>query len=508
MTTTDTAPPAGRTTPVAEPGPDTGLFAPVRAGIPAEAATGDRAWLQAMLDSEAALARVQARLGTVPEHAARAITEAARADRFDLPRLALLARETANPVVPMVRELARLVAEKDQEAVHYVHQGSTSQDVLDTGLMLVASRTLALVLADLDRTAVALAALARRHRDTPMAARTLGLHAVPTTFGLKAAGWLQGVLDAEERLRRVHDTGLPVQLGGAAGTLAGYQAYARIHSASPDDGDRRVRLLPGLLATELGLAEPLVPWHTVRTPLTDLAAALAQTGAALGTVAADVTLLSRTETAEVAEPAAEGRGVSSAMPHKRNPALSALIRSAAYQLPSLVGTLLHAAIHDDERPAGAWHAEWQPLRDCLRLAAGAAHTAAELTEGLTVHPDRMLANLRLTGGLVVSERLAAALSTDLGRARAKAVVSEASATSARTGRPIADVLAEHPALAVPRSAAGLAPLCDPRHYTGVAGELVDRVLDRCRRNRPCGTADPLPRAFPPATAEPAERTAR
>lgn len=468
-----------------QPAADTGLFSPVRAGTPAEAATTDTACLQAMLDTEAALARVQARLGAVPESAARAIGDAAHADHFDLAELAVQARGAANPVVPLVRRLTALVAAKDPDAAHSVHQGSTSQDILDTGLMLVAARTLDLILADLDRTAAALARLAARHRDTPMAARTLGQHAVPTTFGLKAAGWLQGVLDARDRLRRVREAGLPVQLGGAAGTMAGYLEYALLHVAdAADDGRRYIEELPAGLAAELGLAEPLVPWHTVRTPLADLGAALALLTGALGSVAADVQLLSRTETGEVAEPAADGRGTSSAMPHKRNPALSALIRSAAYQVPSLVGTLMQVSVHDDERPAGAWHAEWQPLRDCLRLAGGAAHTAAELTEGLTVHEDRMRATLDLTGGLVVSERLAALLSVELGRAEAKALLARVSAEAATTGRHLADVLAEAPALSGRRSADDLRELADPAHYTGAAGQLVDRVLDRYESDRP------------------------
>lgn len=477
-----------------QPATDTGLFSPVRAGTPAEAATTDTACLQAMLDTEAALARAQARLGAVPESAARAIGAAARAEHFDLAELAVQARGAANPVVPLVRRLTALVAAQDADAAHSVHQGSTSQDILDTGLMLVAARTLDLILADLDRTAGALARLAARHRDTPMAARTLGQHAVPTTFGLKAAGWLQGVLDARDRLRRVRDAGLPVQLGGAAGTMAGYLQYALLHvpDAADDEGRRYIRELPAALAAELGLTEPLVPWHTVRTPLADLGAALALLTGALGSLAADVQLLSRTETGEVAEPAAEGRGTSSAMPHKRNPALSALIRSAAYQVPSLVGTLMQVSVHDDERPAGAWHAEWLPLRDCLRLAGGAAHTAAELTGGLTVHEDRMRANLDLTGGLVVSERLAALLSVELGRAEAKTLLARVSAEAATTGRHLADVLAEAPALTGRRSADDLRELSDPAHYTGAAGQLVDRVLDRYEGDRPTGPSAPGP----------------
>ncbi|MFJ7205889.1 3-carboxy-cis,cis-muconate cycloisomerase [Streptomyces sp. NPDC098789] len=477
--------------PVGEPVPDAGLLSPVRAGTAAEAATGDTAVLQAMLDAEAALARAQARLGVVPARAAGAVTAAARAELYDLREVAVRARASANPVVALVRMLTEAVARQDPGAAQYVHQGSTSQDVLDTALMLVAARTADLILADLDRTAAALAALARAHRDTPMAARTLGQHAVPTTFGLKAVGWLQAVLDAEERLRRVREEGLPVQLGGAAGTMAGYLEYARLGSGSgsgdgfapvrePDDYAPR---LTAAVAAELGLAEPLVPWHTVRTPLADLAAALSLTASGLGTLAADVQLLSRTETAEVTEAAAEGRGASSAMPHKRNPALAALIRSAAYQLPALVATLAQAAVTDDERPAGAWHAEWETLRTALRLTGGAAATAAELAAGLVVHPARMRANLELTGGLVVSERLAALLSPELGRAGARSLVSAASARAAGSGRHLADVLAEAPELAGRHDAPALRALCEPAHYTGAAAALVDRVLARHARTR-------------------------
>ncbi|MFD9467157.1 lyase family protein, partial [Streptomyces sp. NPDC060027] len=429
----------------------------------------------------------QAGLGTVPASAAAAISAAARAEHFDVREVAVRARAAANPVVALVRMLADTVAEKDPEAAHYVHQGSTSQDVLDTALMLVAARTVSLILADLDRTAAALAALAERHRDTPAAARTLGQHAVPTTFGLKAAGWLQAVLDAEERLRAIREGGLPVQLGGAAGTMAGYLAYARIQGpVGPGGAEDCVRRLPAAVAAELGLAEPAVPWHTVRTPVADLAGALSLTTAGLGTFATDVQLLSRTETGEVTEPGAEGHGASSAMPHKRNPALAALIRSAAYQIPGLVSGLAQAAVVDDERPAGAWHAEWWPLRECLRLAGGAAHTAAELAEGLTVHADRMRANLALTGGLVVSERLAAVLSSELGRAPAKALVGRASALAASSGRHLADVLAEAPELTGRHGPGSLRALCDPEQYTGAAGTLVDRVVTRFRTTRAGG----------------------
>ncbi|MBP2703981.1 3-carboxy-cis,cis-muconate cycloisomerase [Microbispora sp. RL4-1S] len=389
-----------------------GLLSPVRAGGAAEATTGDAAWVRAMLDAEAALARAQSRLGEIPGDAARAVTAAARDLRIDPSDLALRARDAGNPVVPLIARLRGAVP----GAAGHVHRGATSQDILDTAAMLVAARTRAVVLPFLGRLLDALAGLADAHRDTPMAGRTLGRQAVPTVFGLRAAGWLTGCLDARDRLAAAP---LPVQLGGAAGTMAGY-------------GEHALALLP-LFAEETGLDEPELPWHTVRTPVTGLASALAGVTGATGKLATDVILLAQSEVGEAGEPPAPGRGGSSAMPHKRNPVLSIMIRSAALQVPALVQIILSSQVAEHERPAGAWHAEWQPLRECLRLAGGAAETAAELAEGLRIFPDRMRANL---DGLLA-------------------------------------VLAEH----------GGAP------GVGAASALIDRALARHRRTRPGGCGD-------------------
>ncbi|WP_307796587.1 3-carboxy-cis,cis-muconate cycloisomerase [Actinomadura barringtoniae] len=344
----------------------------MRAGTAAEAATGDRSWLQALLDAEAALARAQARLGMIPQDSADAIASAARAENFDLPELARRARGAGNPVVPLVADLRGLVGEAGED----VHRGATSQDIVDTAAMLVADRTRGGILTALDRALAALAELAETHRDVPMVGRTLGRQALPITFGLKAAGWLMGVLEARERLAAVR---LPVQLGGAAGTLSDYGAQGLD--------------LVAAFAAENGLAQPDLPWHTRRTPIIDLASALGLASGALGKIATDVVLLAQSEVDEVAEPAAPGRGGSSAMPHKRNPALATMIRAAALQVPAHVQILLAAQATPHERPAGEWHAEWEPLRECLRLTGGAAETAAELLDGLEVAPDRMRANL-------------------------------------------------------------------------------------------------------------------
>ncbi|CAL9319211.1 3-carboxy-cis,cis-muconate cycloisomerase [Streptomyces rochei] len=437
--------------------PDAGLLAPGWAGSPAADATDDRALVRALLDAEAALTRAQAGLGLAPEEAARAVTEAADPARFDASSLAERARGGGNPVIPLVADLTKAVGE---EHGPYVHRGATSQDILDSALMLVAARALEPLLADLGRAERALARLAAEHRDTAMPGRTLTQHAVPTTFGLKAAGWRALVLDARDRTAAVRSA-LPAQLGGAAGTLAAFGAYG-----APDP-----LALPAAYARELGLCAPLLPWHTLRTPVADLAGCLAFAAGALGKIAADVLTLSRTEIGELAEGSGGG---SSAMPHKANPVRSTLIAAAARRAPQLAATLYGSLAAEDERPAGAWHAEWEPLRDLLRLTGGAARDAAELTEGLQVRPEAMREHLALTHGLIVSERLSAELAPVLGRARAKALLTELAGRTYTEDRSLAELLAEVPEL----KGLDLIALTDPARYTGSAGALTDRALER------------------------------
>ncbi|MGW0705562.1 lyase family protein [Streptomyces sp. NPDC002643] len=482
-------------------GTDSGLLSPVWAGTPVEAVTSDEAWLTAMVEFEAELATAQARLGAVPPGTAAAIREAgvvraAGAGRAEAPgggldpaELARLGREAANPVVHFVKRLTELVAEVDTEAAGSVHAGCTSQDVLDSAAMLVATRALTLVRDDLDRMRAALAALARDHRSTPAVARTLTQHAVPTTFGVKAATWLTLVCDAHDRVDALLEKGLPLSLGGAAGTLSAYHDHLTDAGVS---GDHPELLLAALVSAGLGLAQPTVPWHAARTPIADLSAVLSFVGGALGKFAADVLVLSRTEIAEVAEPVAVGRGQSSAMPQKRNPVLSTLVATAARQLPVYALVLEQSMVAEDERSAGAWHAEWQPLRECLRLAAGATHTAAELAEGLVVSADRARANLLLTGSGVVAERLSTTLGRELGRQRAKEAVTRA-VRATETGVPAAEALrhalAETDLTDVPEDAldslGSLDELLDPERFLGAAEPLVDRAVHRA-----CASAEP------------------
>lgn len=436
---------------------DAGLLAPGWTGSAAASATGDRAYLRALLDAEAALTRAQESLGLTPPGAGSAVTSAADDGDFDPRSLAERARGGGNPVIPLVADLTKAAGESYGP---YVHRGATSQDIMDTATMLVAVRSLGLLLADLDRVQRALARLAAEHRDTPMPGRTLTQHAVPTTFGLKAAGWRSLVLDARDRVTAVRDS-LPAQLGGAAGTLAAFTAYGATDATA----------LPAAFARELGLRAPLLPWHTLRTPIADLAGCLALTAGALGKVATDVLTLARTEIAELTEGSGGG---SSAMPHKANPVRSTLIAAAARRAPQLAATLYGALTAQDERPAGAWHAEWEPLRDLLRLVGGAARDAAEAAEGLRVDADAMRAHLGLTHGLIVSERLSAALSAVLGRARAKELLTELARRTYTEDRTLGELLSEEPDL----KDVDLDELTDPARYTGSAGALTDRALER------------------------------
>jgi 3-carboxy-cis,cis-muconate cycloisomerase len=351
--------------------PFSGLFVPEAV---AEATSGE-AWLAAMLEVEGSLAEAEAEAGLIPGEAAKAIRAACDAGGFDVDRVSRAGRTSANPVVPLVAELREKVG---GDAAEFVHHGATSQDVMDSAAMLVASRALGVIRPELDGVAVACAELAKRHRETPMAGRTLLQQALPVTFGLKAAVWLDSVVSARERLDSVS---LAVQLGGPAGTLA---------SLGPE-GERVV----GLLAARLGLDEPAVPWHTARTRIADLGASLAIAAGALEKIALDVVLLSQAEVGEVAEPSGEGRGASSSMPHKRNPAGSVVAIACARRVRGDAGVLLAAMPQELERAAGAWQSEWAPLSDALALTGGAAAAMRDVLGGLEVRPERMRENLEL-----------------------------------------------------------------------------------------------------------------
>ncbi len=344
-------------------------FAPIFVPAALRAAVSDGAWLAAMLEAEAALARAEASTGAIPAGAAAAIAGRCDPAGFDLDEILEQGRAVGNAAEPLVRALRERVGGED---ARYVHLGATSQDVLDTAAMLLARGAVGLIREELDGAAAAAAALAAAHRDTPMAGRTLLQQAVPTTFGAKAAGWLVALVDAGDGLRSLR---FPAQLGGAAGTLAPL-------------GERGLEVLAAF-AAELGLAEPVVPWHADRAPLAAIGAALDAAAAACAKVGLDVVLLAQTEVGEVAE--AEGGG-SSTMPHKRNPVRAVLARSCARLVHANVG-ILTGGVHEHERGAGAWQAEWTALSEALAHAGGAAAAARECLQGLEVRPGRMRANM-------------------------------------------------------------------------------------------------------------------
>jgi 3-carboxy-cis,cis-muconate cycloisomerase/3-oxoadipate enol-lactonase len=440
-----------------------GLLGPLSGGSRADAEVSDRAVLQAMLDAERALAVASARVGIVPEAAATAIAGACRAGRFDPDDLGRRALAAGNPVVPLVRDLTDRVAEAaGHEAARWVHHGATSQDILDTAASLVAVRALRPILDDLEGAAEAAAGLADRHRATVMAGRTLGQQALPTTFGRKAAGWLVALDEAATGLVRIRDARLAAQLGGAAGTLA---------SLGPDGVE-----VAAEYARELGLCEPALPWHTDRTRVAELAGALGTAAGVLGKIALDVTLLAQTEVGEVSEAAGEGRGASSTLPHKRNPVTAVLVRAATARVPGLVATLLASMAQEQERASGAWHAEWAPQAELLRLVGGAAARTRELLGGLEVRPDRMRANLEASGGLLLTERLAAALAAALGRVAANDLVGRLAAAAADGARPLREVVLADPQIGAHLDEAAIDRLLDPEGYLGPADRLIDRAL--------------------------------
>ncbi len=449
-----------------------GVFA--RGGVEA----GDAAWLRAMLDAEAGLARALERAGLAPAGAGEAATAAARAGDFNPNELGGLAALTGNPVPGLARALARQVP---QTAVSAVHRGATSQDIVDTAAMLLAKRAIGVIAADLARAADAAAGLAAAHRDSIMIGRTLLQQAVPVTFGLVAAGWLTSLDEARAGLDAVGPR-LAVQFGGAAGTLA-----------SLGEAGQRVT---ALLATELGLAVPVLPWHTDRLRIIDLGAALARVAAVLGKIARDVTLLAQSEVGEVSEgggtdqrgadqqaPAASPRrGGSSAMPHKHNPVASIAILGCTRQVPGLLATLAAASEQELQRAAGAWHAEWEPLTALFRLTGSASSWAADLLPGLVVDTSRMAANLAATKGLPLAEHVSSLLAGVLGGAQAHDLVAEAGARATSAGLPLRDVLLAVPKLEQRLSSAGITAeqidsALEPSGYLGAAGAFVTAALD-------------------------------
>ncbi|QBX36658.1 3-carboxy-cis,cis-muconate cycloisomerase [Brevundimonas sp. S30B] len=396
-----------------------------------DVAFGDDARLQAMLDAEAALARAQAGVGLIPAGAAPAIERACQAELYDLAALGRAVARAANPAIPLVTALMEHVARIDPDSAAWVHHGATSQDIIDTGLVLQVRRAWTSLAADLDRVDAALVKQVQDRGHHVLAGRTLLQHALPTTFGLKAAGWL----DSARRARRAVQAAiedLPPQLGGAAGTLASM-------------GGRGPAVLDGF-AAELGLtASP--SWHARRERIALLGSVLAILVGVLAKAALDISLMMATETSEAFEVPADGGGGSSAMPHKRNPVAVTAVLAASRRAPGLAATLMMSLPQAHERDVGGWHAEWEVVPDLFRLAGGAAARMADVFEGLRIDADRMAANLEMTRGLLFSEAAAVALTGALGRAQAHARVKAAAARVVDEGITLRQALEANPGAA-------------------------------------------------------------
>ena len=401
---------------------DVGLLDPLAHDTRALDLTGDPAFLAAMLETELALSRALVDAGAAP---AWMLTVCGSLDAPDAALLARKSRGGGNPVIPLVEHLAAAADALHPGAGDYVHVGATSQDILDTASMLVARSVCFEVVERLRELGAALAELADDHRATPMVARTLGQHAAPTTFGFVVAGWLDGVTSAIAAVDAAR-VSLPLQFGGAVGTRSTLDQAAARHGTTADT-------VVAALADRLGLAVPTIAWHSNRAPVLAAASALARAATAVGVVALDVTVLARTEIAEVSERIVAGSGSSSAMPHKANPVTAVLVTAAARRAPHALGAVFSAALSEDQRASGAWHSEWLPLRDLERIAVTACAGAVALVERLDVDEGRMAANLALTHGLVDSERVVAALADVVPRGEAFDLVRRAARDAAATG---------------------------------------------------------------------------
>ena len=438
---------------------DSGIYGNLFGSDAMRAVFSERGQVQKWLDVEAALARVQGRLGIIPEDAAAQISSKADADLIDMDLMREEVDRVGYAIMPLVHRLAALC---EGNAGRYVHWGTTTQDIKDTGVVLQIRDALDLVEADLVAVRDGLARLARKYRDTPMAGRSHLQHALPITFGYKAAVWLAPVERHLERLEQLRPRVLMGQFSGAAGTLAS------LHGRGLEVSDA--------LMEELGLARPAIAWHTGRDTIAETLAFLALVTGSLAKIATDVVLLTATETGEVFEPFAPGRGGSSTMPQKRNPVSSELILACAKQVQSRAALVMDAMAADLERSTGPWHVEWAALPEAFVLASGALAQARFLVEGLRVDPDAMRANMDLTRGLIVSEAVMMGLAPGLGRQAAHDLVYEACRIATDERRALLDVLLDMPEVTAKLDRDALAQLCEPGNYVGEAPEMVDRLL--------------------------------
>jgi 3-carboxy-cis,cis-muconate cycloisomerase len=422
----------------------------------------DTARVQSMLRFEAELALAEARVGIIPEVAARAIAGKCRVDLFNLEELGVTAAQSGNVAIPLMKALTEAVAKDDKDAARFVHWGATSQDAIDTGMVLQLRQAFDLYEQDLTKLTGTLVFLADKHRSTPVAARTWMQQALPTTFGFIVAGWLDAVLRHRTRLAEIRPRVLALQFGGAVGTLAA------LGGRGPE--------VAKALAEGLKLALPTSPWHSHRDRFVEAATALGMCAGTLGKIARDISLHTQTELAELFEPAAQGRGGSSTMPHKRNPVTCAAVLANTRRIPGLVSTMLSAMPQELERGLGEWQAEWETLPEIVRLTGGALHHLAEMLPGLEVDSQRMRENLDCTRGLIFAEAVSVALGNRMGKMPGHMLVEAACIRAREEKRHLKEVLREDPGMRGHLTPADLESLFDVRNYLGSAEEFVRRVI--------------------------------
>lgn len=422
----------------------------------------DSAAIQRILDFEAALARAQARAVIIPPAVATTIDASCRAELFDLTALAQAVPSAGNLAIPLVKQLTELVARTSPDAARYVHYGATSQDALDTGLVLQLRSATAAVQADLDQIITALTSLTSTHRNTLLVARTWLQHALPTTFGFITAGWLDACLRHRSRLQQLLDDSLVLQFGGAVGTLAAL-------------GDRGVQLSE-FLAAEFGLPVPRVPWHANRERIAEVTTVFGILSGTFSKIARDLSLHMQTEIGELAEPAAPDRGGSSTMPHKQNPVACAAILAVTSRVPALVSATLSSMSGEFQRSLGPWQSEWETVPEIVRLTAGASHHLAKLLPHLVVNPEKMSVNLKSTHGLIYAEAVTFALSKKLDRTTAHKLVEAACRRAQSERRHLRESLSAEPEVTSILDAASLARLFEPANYLGSANYFINTVL--------------------------------
>nr|WP_256579272.1 3-carboxy-cis,cis-muconate cycloisomerase [Pseudomonas sp. YY-1] len=422
----------------------------------------DAGRVQGMLDFEAGLARAEARVGLIPTEAVAPIEASCKAELYDYPALAQAIATAGNSAIPLVKALGKRIAASNPEAERYVHLGATSQDAMDSGLVLQLRAAIGLLESDLAKLAAALAAQAERHIDTPLAGRTWLQQATPVTLGMKLAGVLGAVTRHRQRLSELKPRLLSLQFGGASGSLAalGQAGWS----------------VSGALAQELELTLPEQPWHTQRDRLVEFASLLGMIAGSLGKLGRDLSLLMQTEAGEVFEPSAPGKGGSSTMPHKRNPVSAAVLIGAATRAPGLVATMFSAMPQEHERSLGLWHAEWDTLPELCCLVSGALQQALLVVPGLEVDAARMRANLELTQGLVLAEAVSIALAQKIGRDAAHHLIEQCCKQAVREGVHLRAVLGANAEVSAQLSAAELDRLLDAAHYLGQARRWVERAV--------------------------------